>query len=148
MSDAISCPSQADYTCYALTQPTAVEVGPEALRITTQKGGAFVEGPSKSFVMSGSVTKGDLVSMLHDTLTIINDRTCTLCDPSERVCMRARVLGLVNLDGSTQRVLELLWGATFRVIGKGDQAQFVALLAPYNLGYVDSRSCANVQLCN
>ena len=68
--------------------------------------------------MSQSTTQADLVDIAGDQMRLEN-RSSTLPEP---ICMRARSLHLVDLDGSAQRVLELRWGATFRATSSGPQA--------------------------
>jgi hypothetical protein len=68
--------------------------------------------------MSQSTTQADLVDIAGDQMRLEN-RSSTLPEP---ICMRARSLHLVDLDGSAQRVLELRWGATFRATSNGPQA--------------------------
>ena len=68
--------------------------------------------------MTQSATTADLVDIAGDQMRLVN-RSATL---PEHLCMRARSLHLVDLDGSSQRVLELRWGATFRATSNGPQA--------------------------
>ena len=72
--------------------------------------------------MSQSTTKADLVHIAGDQMSLVNRSSESSYTLPEPICMRARSLHLVDLDGSSQRVLELRWGATFRATSNGPQA--------------------------
>jgi hypothetical protein len=143
VSDAISCPSMADYSCYPLRQETEVEVGSGGLRISTKTADTFVDGLGESFVMSGTSFRASLVMQTGDSVEVRNETSTTL----QRFCIRARSLNLVDLDGTWTRVLEFRWGATYRARGAGRQKLRLRLklesieeMNPFDLDLSDTRN--------
>ena len=121
-TDAKTCPALADYRCYPLRLSATLEVGPSALLLRTQSAATVARDLGRSFRVSGSSTLATVSEIDGDTAKLVNKSDeLGANQAAATLCMRLRLLNLVDLDGSFQRVLELQWGSTFRATGSGPQ---------------------------